>query len=153
MQAFEPAYHPHSHTLAVPVTFQSSACVRDRLLHLFTHCMHRRLVGSVRAVGPAISCEGTPFRGDEDAEWRRNPHVQSYLLATDRWVWTWAWRAGGGRGLEGKRDGLGSYGEPMARCSAAIPPSSSSTHLLLPSAVQGGAGTDAGRREGVQLPP
>ena len=54
------------------------------LPHLFTHCMHRRLIGSVRAVGPAISCEGTPYRGNEDAEWRRNPHVQSYLLATDR---------------------------------------------------------------------
>ena len=44
----------------------------------------RRLVGGVRAVGPAISCEGSPFEGDEDGAWRRNPHVQSYLLATDR---------------------------------------------------------------------
>ncbi|GAX83294.1 hypothetical protein CEUSTIGMA_g10720.t1 [Chlamydomonas eustigma] len=49
----------------------------------------RRLEGSVKLVGASISCEGTPSRGDEDGEWRKNPHVQSYLLATDRWDAIW----------------------------------------------------------------
>jgi hypothetical protein len=50
-------------------------------------CMHHTccssLVGDVKAVGPAISCEGSPYKGDPSSEWRRNPHVQSYLVATD----------------------------------------------------------------------
>ena len=73
-----------TYIVSVQAASRLHLCVRDYHPHLFTHCMHRRLVGSVRAVGPAISCEGTPFRGDEEGEWRRNPHVQSYLLATDR---------------------------------------------------------------------
>ena len=42
----------------------------------------------------------------------------------DVWVGLEGW---GGRGLEGKREGLGYDGEPMGWCSAAIPPSSSSS--------------------------
>lgn len=36
-------------------------------------------------MGPTISCEGSPYKGDKDGEWRKTPHVQSYLVATDRW--------------------------------------------------------------------
>lgn len=43
-----------------------------------------KLSESVRLVGPTISCEGSPYKGDVQGEWRSNPHVQSYVLATDR---------------------------------------------------------------------
>ena len=35
-------------------------------------------------VGSTISCEGAPLGGDPSAVWRQNPHVQSYVLATDQ---------------------------------------------------------------------
>jgi translation initiation factor eIF-2B subunit epsilon len=37
----------------------------------------------VKLVGPTISCEGTPLDGDVKGVWRRNPHVQSYVVAMD----------------------------------------------------------------------
>ena len=40
--------------------------------------------GTVKLVGPTISCEGSPLDGDQKGVWRRNPHVQSYVVATDR---------------------------------------------------------------------
>jgi hypothetical protein len=43
-----------------------------------------RLEGATRLVGPTISCEGSPLGGNGSAEWRVNPHVQSYALAMDR---------------------------------------------------------------------
>lgn len=43
-----------------------------------------QLSESVRLVGPTISCEGSPFQGDVTGDWRANPHVQSYVVATDR---------------------------------------------------------------------
>lgn len=43
-----------------------------------------RLSSTVKLVGPTISCEGTPLDGDMKGVWRRNPHVQSYVVATDR---------------------------------------------------------------------
>lgn len=40
--------------------------------------------GSVRAVGPVVSCEPSPWRGDAlHGPWRSNPHIQSWLLALD----------------------------------------------------------------------
>lgn len=42
-----------------------------------------RLTDSVRLVGSTISCEGSPLHGQRKGEWRRNPHVQSYAVATD----------------------------------------------------------------------
>ncbi|KIY96554.1 hypothetical protein MNEG_11409, partial [Monoraphidium neglectum] len=42
-----------------------------------------RLDASVKLVGPTISCEGTPLDGDVKGVWRRNPHVQSYVVAMD----------------------------------------------------------------------
>lgn len=38
----------------------------------------------VKLVGPTISCEGSPYKGNAKGEWRTNPHVQSYVLATDQ---------------------------------------------------------------------
>ena len=50
-----------------------------------------KLSDTVRLVGPTISCEGSPYKGDVQGEWRSNPHVQ---------VGDWVWQ----RGLEdGKR--------------------------------------------------
>ena len=43
-----------------------------------------RLTDDIKLVGPTISCEGSPKGGDKDGEWRTNPHVQSYVVATDK---------------------------------------------------------------------
>jgi hypothetical protein len=43
-----------------------------------------KLSDTVKLVGPTINCEGAPEKGDVAAPWRKNPHVQSYLVATDQ---------------------------------------------------------------------
>lgn len=43
-----------------------------------------KLSDRVKLVGPTISCEGSPYQGNVKGEWRANPHVQSYVLATDQ---------------------------------------------------------------------
>lgn len=43
-----------------------------------------KLNDEVKLVGPTINCEGSPLGGDVGGTWRRNPHVQSYVVATDR---------------------------------------------------------------------
>ena len=43
-----------------------------------------RITADVKLVGPTISCEGSPKEGNVNGEWRTNPHVQSYVVATDR---------------------------------------------------------------------
>ena len=43
-----------------------------------------RLEGSVKLVGPVVSCEGSPFKGNAASTWKINPHVQSYTIAMDR---------------------------------------------------------------------
>jgi len=43
-----------------------------------------RLSDSIKLVGPTISCEGSPKDGDVNGTWRTNPHVQSYVLVTDK---------------------------------------------------------------------
>ena len=43
-----------------------------------------RITNDVKLVGPTISCEGSPKEGNVNGEWRTNPHVQSYVVATDR---------------------------------------------------------------------
>ena len=43
-----------------------------------------KLSDTVKLVGPTISCEGSPKDGIVDGEWRTNPHVQSYVVATDQ---------------------------------------------------------------------
>ena len=35
-------------------------------------------------MGPTINCEGSPQGGHPANAWRKNPHVQSYVVATDR---------------------------------------------------------------------
>lgn len=43
-----------------------------------------RLTDEVKLVGSTISCEGSPLHGKRNGRWRRNPHVQSYAVATDQ---------------------------------------------------------------------
>ena len=43
-----------------------------------------RIDDTVKLVGPVISCEGTPLKGDASKKWRAHPHVQSYTLAMDK---------------------------------------------------------------------
>jgi translation initiation factor eIF-2B subunit epsilon len=43
-----------------------------------------RINGDVKLVGSTISCEGSPLHGKRHGRWRRNPHVQSYAVATDQ---------------------------------------------------------------------
>ncbi|DBB06321.1 TPA: hypothetical protein ACH3X1_011892 [Trebouxia sp. C0004] len=43
-----------------------------------------KLNDEVKLVGSTISCEGAPLGGDAESHWRQNPHVQSYVLATDQ---------------------------------------------------------------------
>ena len=49
---------------------------------------HKRLTSQfdndTRLVGPIISCEGTPFEGNPNGEWRAAPHVQSHAIAVDQ---------------------------------------------------------------------
>ena len=42
------------------------------------------LDGVTKLVGPVVSCEGTPFKGNAASTWKTNPHVQSYTIAMDR---------------------------------------------------------------------
>ncbi len=49
-----------------------------------------KLAGNVKLVGATISCEGSPFEGNIAGEWRTNPHVQSYVIATDQ-VGVYGW--------------------------------------------------------------
>lgn len=53
-----------------------------------------KLSDHVKLVGPTISCEGSPWQGNAKGEWRTNPHVQSYVLATDK-VGLDVWLRGG----------------------------------------------------------
>ena len=43
-----------------------------------------RLDATTKLVGPVVSCEGTPFKGNAASQWKTNPHVQSYTIAMDR---------------------------------------------------------------------
>ena len=49
-----------------------------------------RLSNTIKLVGPVVSCEGTPFKGNAASTWKTNPHVQSYTLAMDRVRWCWS---------------------------------------------------------------
>ncbi|KAL0029714.1 hypothetical protein WJX79_004145 [Trebouxia sp. C0005] len=44
----------------------------------------QRLSKDIKLVGPVISCGGTYFQGDPSSVLRKNPHVQSYVMAMDR---------------------------------------------------------------------
>lgn len=43
-----------------------------------------KITEEVKLVGPTINCEGSPQGGNPANTWRKNPHVQSYVVATDR---------------------------------------------------------------------
>ena len=49
---------------------------------------HKRLTSlfdnDTHLVGPTISCEGTPFEGNPNGEWRAAPHVQSHAVAVNQ---------------------------------------------------------------------
>lgn len=53
-----------------------------RTMH-WTEPLISGITEDIKLVGPTISCEGSPRDGDRNGLWRRNPHVQSYLVATD----------------------------------------------------------------------
>ena len=44
----------------------------------------RRLNARTKLVGPVISCEGAPFKGQAPSKWRDSPAVQSYAIALDQ---------------------------------------------------------------------
>lgn len=44
----------------------------------------RRLSATTKLVGPVISCEGAPFKGEANNKWKLNPAVQSYAVAMDQ---------------------------------------------------------------------
>ncbi|KAK9859799.1 hypothetical protein WJX84_002990 [Apatococcus fuscideae] len=50
----------------------------------WTAILTSRLSDNVKLVGPAISCEGAHRGGEFASIWRINPHVQSYVMATDQ---------------------------------------------------------------------
>lgn len=52
--------------------------------HHWSRIFTDRITDEVKLVGPTISCEGAPLEGDASKEWRTNPHVQSYVTATDQ---------------------------------------------------------------------
>lgn len=43
-----------------------------------------KISDTVKLVGATINCEGSPKDGNAAGTWRHNPHVQSYLVATDQ---------------------------------------------------------------------
>ncbi|KAK9810073.1 hypothetical protein WJX72_004380 [[Myrmecia] bisecta] len=50
----------------------------------WTRIFTDRITDEVKLVGPTISCEGAPKPHDPQNTWRQNPHVQSYVAATDQ---------------------------------------------------------------------
>lgn len=50
----------------------------------WSNILTAKLTSKVKLVGSTISCEGTFLHGDLTAERRQNPHVQSYIMATDQ---------------------------------------------------------------------
>ena len=68
-----------------PLPFATTAlCAPVQAFLHWTGILTSRLVGKVKLVGSTISCEGTFKNGDLTAERRENPHVQSYVMATDQ---------------------------------------------------------------------
>jgi hypothetical protein len=50
----------------------------------WTDVLISKLSATVKLVGPTINCGGSPLHGDVNGVWRDNPHVQSYVVATDQ---------------------------------------------------------------------
>lgn len=57
-------------------------CVQARVA--WHKLLTAHLDGVTKLVGPVVSCEGTPFKGNAASTWKTNPHVQSYTIAMDR---------------------------------------------------------------------
>lgn len=73
-----------------PATDAIPVCVKGKL-H-WTLPLLSRLTRHVKLVGPTISCEGSPLNGDFSGKWRHNPHVQSYVVATDQVISCYCFR-------------------------------------------------------------
>lgn len=76
LQALLPDLSQTESTCKCPVAVQSSI-PWHRLLT-------RRLDQTTKLVGPVISCEGAPFKGNAQNKWRHGPSVQSYAIALDQ---------------------------------------------------------------------
>lgn len=71
-------------SLVSPCTLQASTHLAMQGKLHWTLPLLSRLTAHVKLVGPSISCEGSPLNGDFSGKWRHNPHVQSYVVATDQ---------------------------------------------------------------------
>jgi hypothetical protein len=61
-------------------------CLLQGEMH-WSRVLLKKLNSKVKLVGATISCQGAPLHGDGSIpkdQWRKNPHVQSYLVATDQ---------------------------------------------------------------------
>jgi hypothetical protein len=71
------------------LTLSASWCTVNNLgalqgLVQWSDILLSKLSSTVKLVGATINCQGAPFQGDPKQHWRKNPHVQSYLVATDQ---------------------------------------------------------------------
>ena len=80
-------------SVSISIAEALAVCLIDRLISSlivhqgrvhWTYPFLQRLTHDVKLVGSTISCEGTPLGGMVKEKWRRNPHVQSYAVATDK---------------------------------------------------------------------
>lgn len=69
--------------LHIAICLHMLPCVLQKQLP-WHRLLTQRLTQDVKLVGPVISCEGSPYQGNVTADWRTNPHVQSYVLAMDQ---------------------------------------------------------------------
>ena len=76
--------HEHEGSLALILRLPAGWRPRPQGKVHWTTPLLSRLSATVKLVGPTISCEGSPLNGDMQGKWRRNPHVQSYVVATDQ---------------------------------------------------------------------
>ena len=59
------------------------ACAVQKDMH-WTDAFVARLNDEVKLTGSTISCEAPLIGGNSSSERRDNPHVQSYIMATDK---------------------------------------------------------------------
>ncbi|NBU65381.1 MAG: hypothetical protein EBS29_12915 [Chloroflexia bacterium] len=78
-----PAY-AKVHTLGAGESTWALQCNQTQNKLRWQQLLVGKLNDKVKLVGATISCEGSPFEGNVEGEWRTNPHVQSYVLATDQ---------------------------------------------------------------------
>ncbi len=52
----------------------------------WTQAFTSQFTDTIKLVGSSINCEKTHWKGDTKGKTRHNAHVQSYAIATDRYV-------------------------------------------------------------------